>query len=225
MIIYTLLLKDEKFSEKEIFLLNFLSEMRREKVLRFVYDMDKKLSLYSALMARMVISGQSGILPHDLMFGLQKNGKPYLLNEKGIHFNLSHTRNAIIGGFAREEIGVDVEKIDVPDASILPVCFHESETERFYHTREADRSSLFYKIWTRKEAYIKFTGQGLCEDITKIDTFEPKLERNFMSWSEAGYIFSVYSEEEEKQIEKVKLETGEIVDWYRNQSLHPSQRE
>ena len=81
------------------------------------------------------------------------SGKPALKN--GFRFSLSHTDEYVAVAIAECEVGIDIEKKNRP---IAP---------RLYRTLSGNEKGLcendpvaFLKIWVKKEAYLKSTGQG-----------------------------------------------------------------
>jgi 4'-phosphopantetheinyl transferase len=75
-----------------------------------------------------------------------------------LHYNLSHSGDWIVLAIATLPIGADVEFIDdaFPFQDILEDNF--SRTEAKYIGTSPER---FFTLWTRKEATLKATGQGL----------------------------------------------------------------
>lgn len=100
------------------------------------------------------------------------HGKPDFEDGLG-HFNLSHSESLVCGVFAREEIGVDIQRMKpLQDMHLAERYF--SKRERSVLAACADRElrdRLFYRIWVRKEAYGKLTGEGIAAVVTK-DTDE-----------------------------------------------------
>jgi 4'-phosphopantetheinyl transferase len=98
----------------------------------------------------------------ELRFG--DNGKPEL-PASGFSFNLSHSGELALLAVTRADVrlGIDVEQMVVERA-------HDRLARRFFSTEEADRyaalaaperAAAFYRLWTRKEAYLKAWGTGL----------------------------------------------------------------
>lgn len=73
------------------------------------------------------------------------SGKPYFPAWPEVHFNISHTDDAVFVGIADREIGVDVEKI-------RPV--NERMLQRFGCTADSE----FFHVWVRREARAKRLG-------------------------------------------------------------------
>lgn len=112
-------------------------------------------------------AGVDGTLAYDA------NGRPYF-EERICDFSITHTQNhvfcAIIEGEESMRIGIDAEDLGRPDFSNLDEMaarwFSESEQKAFL---ASPTKETFLRIWTRKEAYSKYTGEGL-RALSKIDT-------------------------------------------------------
>lgn len=94
------------------------------------------------------------------------HGKPYFPSHPHVHFSVSHTGSIWVCAFADCEVGCDVQdhrEHDDPDrlARIAKRWFSNGECRDF---DECGREPAeFYRIWSRKEAYVKFTGDGIAE--------------------------------------------------------------
>lgn len=184
---YVLEINEVNWNKTENELIQFVANERYDKIKSFRFDIDKKLSLYSSLLVRMGAIKLLNCLNSDLHFDKSITGKPFLKNYTDFHFSLSHTRNAIICAFSDMCIGVDVEKINDIFFDVVNICFDKEEIRML----EGSDKKLFYQIWTRKEAYAKWNGLGLLQDIKAIHTYEN--QDNFLSWEVDGYCFSIYS--------------------------------
>ena len=104
-------------------------------------------------------AGAVGTLIYD------ENGRPYF-EERTCDFSITHTQNhvfcAIIHGEEPLCIGIDAEDLDRPElsnfAELAARWFAEGEQKRFL---QSPTKETFLRIWTRKEAYVKYTGEGL----------------------------------------------------------------
>ena len=111
---------------------------------------------------RRVLGGYLGVEPGVLSFVCGRYGKPALACAS-LHFNVAYSRDVALVAVARREIGVDVERI-VPERALGPIAerfFAPAEVELLHGLRVAERIRVFYRLWTRKEAYAKATGRGL----------------------------------------------------------------
>ena len=102
-------------------------------------------------------------------------GKPYV--DYPLHIGVTHTKHIVIIGIDKDNFGIDCEdlsrKARMRDR-IADKFFTDSEKELTALSSNKDRT--FLDIWVKKEAYAKYTGNGLCDlsscDTTKISNFE-----------------------------------------------------
>ena len=91
-------------------------------------------------------------------------GKP-ALSESGLGFNLSHSQSLAVYGFgAGMDIGIDVELVrSFPYLEqVARHALSESEAREVVALPAGPmREAHFFHCWTRKEAFLKFTGTGL----------------------------------------------------------------
>ena len=112
--------------------------------------------------------------PVDLLTLIPK-GKPALergdRSEEQFHFNLAHSGDYALYGFARSELGVDIEVMR-EDRDLLGLArrfFAPLERATIQALPDAGRRAAFYHVWTRKEADIKARGTGLSERLDGFD--------------------------------------------------------
>jgi Phosphopantetheinyl transferase len=114
---------------------------------------------------------------------ITSNGKPYLLN--GIHFNITHSHDYVVVAFSDKRVGVDIELITEIDTQEILNHFHVDEISHL--ETSTDHLNEFYRIWTRKEAYLKALGIGMMSGLNKESTIENTIHSNGMSW----YVHSI----------------------------------
>lgn len=155
---------------------------RQAKIARYRFEKDKLLSLAAGLLIRRAI-GESPIF-----FG--EHDKPYA--ESGVYFSISHSGSVAAIATDDAEVGLDVEQL--PDESRLSIA------DRFYHPCERayvkgsqDPCRAFCEIWTRKEAVLKMTGEGISTDLTAFDTTAQPLSAQLYTSALDGYCLSVCS--------------------------------
>lgn len=106
-------------------------------------------------------------------------GKPYLREHdvgQRIFFNLSHTKERAVVAVARARVGVDVEEEveDYPYMEVADRYFADGEAGAL--KRESDtarRADLFFRYWTRKEALLKASGEGMHGELKEADLSSP----------------------------------------------------
>jgi len=145
-------------------LIDFLSNAERERAKRFVFEYDRIAYIRSHATMRCLIANYLGRAADEVRFGKGEFGKPYIVDGKGLVFNLSHSSGLALLAIARDrDVGIDIERMR-EGGSILEIAdkFFSTEESADIHSRSgADQLKAFYKCWTRKEAYIKALGRGL----------------------------------------------------------------
>jgi 4'-phosphopantetheinyl transferase len=105
--------------------------------------------------------------PEAIVFDYGARGKPSLSGKSegpGIRFNISHSKGLALMAFTLgRELGVDIEYINTEfeTESIAGNYFSPTEVEALFALPREARIEAFFNCWTRKEAYIKATGEGL----------------------------------------------------------------
>lgn len=93
-------------------------------------------------------------------------GKPYIIND-AFFFNISHSKNLVACIISNtSKVGIDIEYREDINYRELNIY---SDKERTMINKSTYNKSLFYKIWTRKEAITKCIGCGLSTDLKAID--------------------------------------------------------
>jgi 4'-phosphopantetheinyl transferase len=116
---------------------------------------------------RRVLSSYIGLAPEAIEFGRHSRGKPFIVaaqNPAGVQHNYSNTGNlAIVGVALGRPLGVDVEahRSDVDMELIARRQFAPGEQARLVSLPAPERPAAFYRCWTRKEAYLKASGDGI----------------------------------------------------------------
>ncbi|OHX34443.1 hypothetical protein BJL95_17420 [Methylomonas sp. LWB] len=123
---------------------------------------------------RQTLASYTGSDPAGLRFRVGEFGKPALSGGPG--FNVSHTADALLIAVAdAADIGIDIEAVKpARDLSGLAErCFSVDEYAVWLSLAESERVAAFYRLWTKKEAFVKAVGRGialgveLCEfDVT-----------------------------------------------------------
>lgn len=148
--------------------LNFVSEQRREKVLRFRHHSGRQQSLMAYQLLQRALKEEYGITEPPVFRELD-NGKPVIIGHEDIHFNLSHCKYGIACAVSSSAIGIDIEKIpEKLDDSLMRYIFNEKEIDMVSNAcgynengEEITPQIMFSRLWTMKEATVKLTGRGL----------------------------------------------------------------
>jgi 4'-phosphopantetheinyl transferase len=152
-----------------------LSDSERRRAARLAFDRDRRRFVLARAELRRLLAARLGVRPRsiDLVYG--PHGKPALgpgLAASGLRFNVSHRDDVAVYAFAwGREVGVDVEAVRlVHDADrIAARTFSRAEGAAYRALGPADRPLGFFRCWTRKEAFVKATGEGLSRPLGAFD--------------------------------------------------------
>ena len=104
-----------------------------------------------------------GYLSPRIRTGKGLYGKPYLLEpHSDIFFNVSHSGKIGLIAISNDEIGIDIERVSNFD--IEELCDEALAKEEIDYLKQIEndkRTGEFYRLWSRKEAMLKFTGEGI----------------------------------------------------------------
>jgi 4'-phosphopantetheinyl transferase len=147
-----------------------LTEAEMEKMNRFFKKSGAVRFALTKYFLRQILSEQLHQKPRDINFLLTDAYKPYLPE---INFNISHSGDYVVIAINKENIGIDVELIknNFDYKPLADVCF--TPKERKLITNLTD----FYKFWTRKEAILKASGEGLIDDLQEIECIAEQVQR------------------------------------------------
>jgi 4'-phosphopantetheinyl transferase len=152
-----------------------LSEDERLRAARFHFALDRQHFIAGRAWLRRVIAAYLLKAPEQLTFVYSEKSKPSLGGaefESGLNFNVSHSGGIALFGFTLgRKIGVDIEHIrhDFETAAIAARFFSLREQEQLAALPLEQRHEAFFRCWTRKEAYIKATGDGLSLPLSQFD--------------------------------------------------------
>lgn len=152
-----------------------LSEEEREKARRMRIEKPRNYYMASRGLLRLILAAYVKQPPEQLEFEYGPDGKPALsdkLNNMGITFNVSHSHGlALCCVTHKREIGADIEKMreDMEITDIAKRFFSSREYEELIKLPLKHQKRGFFNCWTRKEAYLKATGQGLTFPLSQFD--------------------------------------------------------
>ncbi len=153
-----------------------LPPWRREKALSYHFLIDRVLCAKAYLLlcqglyesygidCRPTPGRRQGKFPEFAYVG---NEKPVLKDYPHIHFNMSHCRRGVLVAIDDQPIGCDIEEIaPTLDLDLCRHCFNESEIADIVGS--ADPCASFTTWWTRKEAVLKLTGEGIDDNLPRL---------------------------------------------------------
>ena len=138
-----------------------VGEEKRARIQRFYRIEDQQRALIGDILIRYLLCNKLLLDNKQLIFDKTEFGKPFLVNDNKIHYNISHSGEWVLGAVHYLPVGVDVEKIKPLDYQIATRFFSKSEYLNLINKEGRNKLEYFYEIWTLKESYIKAVGKGL----------------------------------------------------------------
>lgn len=126
--------------------MTFLKKMKNKTVVYLTKD-KSSAALKRAALDDYFGEGEIGVLP---------SGKPAILSPEGYFISVSHSESVVMVAISTVPIGVDLEEIRAFDYSLLKKRFL-SEKEK----NEVTDVQSFFKVWVKKEAEAKISGDGV----------------------------------------------------------------
>lgn len=141
-----------------------LSPDEQKRAAAFRFEKHRSSFIVGRALLRCLLGRYLGQSAKDISFSYGPKGKPALEGSGTLHFNLAHSNNRIVYALSKaSELGVDIEFVrPVPEIeSIARSFFSSGECSQLLSLPPEQRTQAFFNCWTRKEAYLKATGDGL----------------------------------------------------------------
>lgn len=165
----------EQPDEEREALARALSEDERQRAARFYFEKDRRHFTVARGVLRALLGRYLERAPGEISFEYGPQGKPSLPSPAPLRFNLSHSGGRALLAFSRErEVGVDIEQAR-PLKDLLGLAetvFSPRELATLRALSGAAREEAFFACWSRKEAFIKATGEGMSR---RLDSFDVSL--------------------------------------------------
>ena len=158
-------LEPERSAAQALWHLLDAGERARADRFRFAADREAYVAAHGLL--RTLLGDALCVAPGDVPFQTTESGKPEIAmsaNSRGLRFSLSHARDMVACAVCHhDDLGVDLEAVtpDGPALSLAYRFFHRSEAALVAAAPAEGRETVFFRLWTLKEAFVKATGQGL----------------------------------------------------------------
>ena len=152
-----------------------LCPAERERAARFRFEQHRNRFIAGRGLLRNILSSYLNARPQTLEFCSGPNGKPALANLSTVNdlqFNLAHSEGLALAAVTTAgEVGVDVERVRVLDDAeeLVRRFFSRSEAEIFRELPPALKPAAFFNLWTRKEAFLKATGEGIAHSMHRVE--------------------------------------------------------
>jgi len=156
--------------------LSTLSTDEHAKAARLKSPLERQRYLAGRVFTRRILSKVTGISPENLEIIRDQCGKPRLSlptvgerlqSKRLLRFNVSHSENFLsIATALGCDVGIDieVENLGLDILAISQACLAQEDNEQVQCASPNERSLVFYRIWTRREAFAKMLGHGVNSD-------------------------------------------------------------
>ena len=141
-----------------------LASDERARADRFATAQLRRRYVAARATLRRLLSRYLEIDVRDVALAYGSCGKPFLAGAQPLYFNVSHANDMAIYAFASSrDVGVDIEATTgaVNVDGVARTAFSPRECDALAAMPHEARQSAFFRIWTRKEAYVKLLGEGL----------------------------------------------------------------
>jgi 4'-phosphopantetheinyl transferase len=144
-----------------------LDEQERARAERFGRTLLRQRYVGAHAALRVLLADHTGVSPARLELGRRPcprcggaHGRPFAVGCPW-SFNLSHSGDVALIALSEAEVGVDVEQLrPLEDAASLARGV-AGDDEIDHIVAEPDSTLAFFRMWVRKEAVVKATGEGV----------------------------------------------------------------
>lgn len=162
---------DERFDK--LLTNSFLSENEKVRGGKFSYDIDSFVYSVRHNLLRIILGRYLKYPPAEIKFKNTPYQKPYIVYPiTSMQFNISISSNRFVAAFCQQHsIGVDIELIrKIGNISQLTEDYFTPNEASWINTYpESMLETVFFSIWSKKEAIVKATGQGLNIQLNTFD--------------------------------------------------------
>ncbi len=142
---------------------SYLSPEEDQRASYYKFEREQHGYIITQAVLKVLISAYMDIEPAEVILNASKKGKPFLIYDPSLYFNISSSYEISVYAFSRDaEVGIDIEKIrELRDIDQL-IEKNLTSREKAYFLKNPDHKlSLFFQFWTFKESYLKAIGEGM----------------------------------------------------------------
>jgi len=165
-----------------------LTSDRQEKI-KILRNADDRKRCYLAGILLQNMCRELGI--REPVFEIGDRGKPYIKGRSQTPYNVSHSGEYVVLAFmdeAEAEVGIDIQK---------KKPLHEKMVDKILSEKEMGHADDLIRVWSAKEAFIKWDGRGLSIPLSELE------------WKEDGSV-SYEKENKTAHVQEIKIEEGYI---------------
>lgn len=187
-----------------------LDSRERDRATRFRFERDRQHFIGARGILRRLLGAALDIPAREVAFEYGPHGKPAIAATTGdgrkLRFNISHAAGSAMFALASDrELGIDLEAAarmtdkgeNLSDLATRILSSRELAIWREL-PNDAARGRALLRAWTRKEAYIKATGEGLFHQLQDIEVAldaakpQPSLTRHSSEDEKFGFHWIIH---------------------------------
>jgi 4'-phosphopantetheinyl transferase len=160
---------------------DWLDERERRRLASIPQPAGRREYLFSHWALRSVLGSSLGRSPRGIGFLRQPcpgcggaHGRPAIRDpdpgREAVEFSMSHSGGLVAIAVAEATVGIDIESWPTPESVARSLPFlHPREQQWLGSRRDDELVRDFARLWTRKEAMAKATGQGMAAVMKRLD--------------------------------------------------------
>ncbi len=153
----------------------YLNEIEKERLETMPIALYRQRFINARGILRKLLAHYLHCKPQAIKLSTSLRGKLYLQDDTSkLFFNLTHSKHMAVYAFNyQHEIGIDIEIEHALKnmSGIAERMFSPTELDYLYHEKDPTlQQKKFFTLWTRKEALVKATGEGLSAPVKNITT-------------------------------------------------------
>lgn len=144
----------------------------------FRYAKDRRRFIQRHVYLREVVAHYLELPPAEVPLEIMQNEPPQVIGPAsmaGLQLSMSSSDDQAVVSVAWRRVGIDIERIrpEFEDTGIAKRFFSPAENVHLEALPAAQMPLAFFRIWARKEAYVKAIGLGLSRDLASFDVICP----------------------------------------------------
>lgn len=142
-----------------------LSSQRRRRIAE-TKSLNSQIRLAAAELLLRQAMKEQGYFPDELRYTYNQDGKPYLADNPGLFFSLSHSGEYVMCVLSDSECGCDLQEDRMFRIAAAKRFFSHSEYQSILNAAsDEEKKDLFFRYWTIRESWFKYLGTGIMKDI------------------------------------------------------------
>lgn len=194
-------------------LISYISNKKRQRINRYRLRKDAQNSLLGDILLHYALR-QYFIHNEDVSFGTNEYGKPFLKSHPNIQYNISHTDNYVACAITKDiPVGVDVETVKPIELDLAERFFTKNEYKYIANCPLEQQMQCFYRIWTRKESYVKMIGKGLTIPLNSFNVLKNK-DIHYEEFLFTDEVIGTVCTREQVNIDCEEVHLEQLLTWF-----------